>query len=134
MREEETKSRMHAKTMRKQMTKAELLLWIRLREANAHGSKFRRQHPVGPYIADFVHIRERLIIEIDGATHWTVDERAQDRRREDYLRGRGWNVIRFTNQAIYENVEGVVEMILHRLRPHSTDAAHRSTSPAGGRS
>jgi very-short-patch-repair endonuclease len=133
MREEEAKSRMHAKTMRKQMTKAELLLWIRLREANGHGFKFRRQHPIGPYIADFAHLRARLIIEIDGATHWTVDERAQDRRREDYLRGRGRNVIRFTNQAIYENVEGVVEVLLHRLRPHPTDVAHRSTSPASGR-
>src|SRR5262249_48590726 len=100
MREEERTSRSRARAMRKAMTKAEVVLWGRLREANQHGFKFRRQHPIGPYIADFVHVRGRLVIEIDGATHATVAERAHDHRRELFLRGRGWRIVRFTNDAI----------------------------------
>jgi very-short-patch-repair endonuclease len=115
------------------MTKAEVVLWSRLREANVHGFKFRRQHPIGPYIADFVHIRGRLVIEIDGATHWTVEELMHDRRREAFLREKGWKVLRFTNQDVFENVAGVTEQILRRACPHPDHASHGPTSPVNGR-
>jgi very-short-patch-repair endonuclease len=115
MRDDETKSRMHAKNMRRQMTRTELLLWLRLRDANSY--KFRRQHPIGPFIADFVHIRDRLVVEIDGDTHGTQSEMARDRRRDAYLRARGWTIERFTNSAIYENLDGAVEQILRSATP-----------------
>jgi very-short-patch-repair endonuclease len=100
------------------MTKAEFALWLRLREANAHGFKFRRQHPIGAYIADFAHIRGKLVVEVDGATHWTQDQLIHDRRRDDFLRKEGWTVLRVANQTIFENIDGVVEQILRRLTPH----------------
>lgn len=114
MREDQTQSRRRAREFRKQMTKPEVILWSRLRQANVHGFKFRRQHPIGPYIADFAHVRGLLVVEIDGATHWTTEQRAHDRRREDFLRDRGWNVMRFANHLVYENIDGVVDQILHR--------------------
>ena len=117
MRDDETRSRAHAKSMRKQMTHAELLLWLRLRDANSHGYKFRRQHPIGPFIADFAHIGDRLVIEVDGDTHGTQSEMARDRGRDAYLRTRGWTVERFTNSEIYEFLDVVVEQILRRATP-----------------
>jgi very-short-patch-repair endonuclease len=118
MREHEHRSRPRAKSMRHEMTKAEVVLWTQLREANRHGYKFRRQHPIGSFIADFAHMRGRLVIEVDGETHGTDAERAYDRRRTAFLRAQGWNVVRFTNTDIYENVSGVVDAILARLSPH----------------
>ncbi len=119
--------------MRREMTKAEFMLWIRLREANRHGFKFRRQHPIGPYSADFAHIRGKLVIEVDGETHWTDDQLEHDRRREAYLGTRGWNVVRFRNIDVYENVDGIVEQLARRLGPHPAARRGRPTSPAGGR-
>jgi very-short-patch-repair endonuclease len=115
MRETETRSRQRAKTLRKAMTKAEVVLWTRLRELNTRGYKFRRQHPIGPYIADFAHLRGRLVIEIDGATHWTAARAAHDRRRDMFMRAEGWDVVRFADRAIYEDVFGVVDDITRRL-------------------
>jgi len=133
MRETEQRSHPRAKAMRREMTRAELVLWTALRDANGHGYKFRRQHPIGNFIADFVHVRGRLVIEVDGDTHGTEAERTYDARRTAMLRAQGWDVLRFTNTAIYENVSGVVDGILARLPPHPNVAPRRSTSPAGGR-
>jgi very-short-patch-repair endonuclease len=119
-----------ARAMRHTMTKAELILWTRLREANRHGYKFRRQHAIHPYIADFAHIRGQVVIEIDGATHGTEEERSYDARRTAFLEARGWTVIRFSNTDVYENVSGVVEVLTTRLGPHPNAASRRSTSPA----
>jgi very-short-patch-repair endonuclease len=115
MRDTESKSRTHAKRLRKEMTKAEIILWGKLRQLNLRGFKFRRQHPIGPYIADFVHIRGRLVIEIDGATHWTAERAAHDRRRDAFLDAEGWNVLRIADKAVYEDLSGVVDDIIRRL-------------------
>ncbi|MEJ0028715.1 MAG: DUF559 domain-containing protein [Rhizomicrobium sp.] len=133
MRDTERTSRPRAKSLRRDMTRAETLLWNTLREANLHGFKFRRQHPIGSYIADFAHIRGQLVIEIDGATHGTDDEIAYDRRRTAFLESQGWTVLRFSNTDVYENVSGIVEVLTARLGPHPNVAPRRSTSPAGGR-
>jgi very-short-patch-repair endonuclease len=133
MRDTERTSRPRAKAMRREMTKAELVLWNHLREANRHGFKFRRQHPIGSYIADFAHIRGQLVIEIDGATHGTADELDHDCRRTAFLQSQGWAVLRFSNTDIFENVSGVVEVLVARLSPHPNVAPRRSTSPASGR-
>ena len=130
MRGDERRSRSYAKSMRREMTKAEMALWSALREANRHGFKFRRQHVIGDYIADFAHIRGMLVIEIDGETHGTDEEREYDARRTAWLKARGWAVVRFTNDDIYENCSGVVEILTARLGPHPKFAAQISTSPA----
>ena len=115
MRDDESKSRPRAKTLRQEMNKAELILWGKLRELNTRGFKFRRQHPIGPYIADFVHIKGQLVIEIDGATHWSAERAAHDRRRDAFLRTEGWIVLRFADKAVYDDVSIVLIEIVHRL-------------------
>ncbi len=133
MREDERKSRPRARAMRHRMTKAEFALWIRLREANRHGFKFRRQHPIGPYAADFAHVRGRLVIEIDGETHGTEKEIEHDRRRDAFMKARGWDIVRFRNIDVYENIDGIVEQLARRLGPHPAARNGRPTSPASGR-
>ena len=115
MRESEAKSRPLARQMRKDMPKAEVVLWKSLRHLNTQGYKFRRQHPIGPYIADFVHIRGKLVIEVDGNSHGTDERIAHDRRRDAYMRSLGWRVARFSNGAVCEHGSGVVDEIVRLL-------------------
>jgi very-short-patch-repair endonuclease len=113
------------------MTEAEVMLWSRLRLKEKHGAHFRRQHPVGPYVADFACLAARLIVEVDGATHSSDHEIAYDRERDGYMTQRGWRVIRVTNEDVYRRLEDVCEMILSHTPPPSGDArASPSTSPA----
>jgi very-short-patch-repair endonuclease len=109
MRESEKKSRQFAKQLRAKLTNAETILWSRLRRHPAH--KFRRQHPIGPYIADFACIAVRLIIEVDGDTHATEEARRYDRRREAYLKRRGWRVLRVANCSVYKELTAVLDLI-----------------------
>jgi very-short-patch-repair endonuclease len=102
---------------RQSMTKAELLLWMQLRRRALNGARFRRQHPVGPYIADFACPGARLIVEVDGATHWTPEQLAHDARRTRYLKQQGWTVIRVNNTDVYENMDGVWRTIAAQLAP-----------------
>ncbi|MEJ0060178.1 MAG: DUF559 domain-containing protein [Terricaulis sp.] len=67
------------------MTEAEIVLWTFLRGRRLDGFKFRRQHPIGSYIADFACVSEKLIVEVDGATHWTEEQVAYDQRRTEVL-------------------------------------------------
>jgi very-short-patch-repair endonuclease len=97
------------------MTKAEVLLWLRLRGDGIAGYGFRRQHPIGPYIADFACIAARLVVEVDGATHSTDSERARDERRDRYLASLEWRVLRVPNLEIYTNLIGVIETIARAL-------------------
>jgi very-short-patch-repair endonuclease len=114
------------------MTDAEVMLWSRLRLKLQHRAHFRRQHPVGPYIADFACVSAKLIVEVDGATHSSDSEIAYDRKRDAYMTQRGWRVIRISNNDVYKNLDNVCEMILsysHPLRPAMRNASP-STSPA----
>ena len=74
-----------ARAMRKMPTSAESKLWSRIRRGQIEGFKFRRQHPVGPYIVDFACIAARLAVEVDGATHGSETERSNDARRTQWL-------------------------------------------------
>ena len=107
-----------ARELRKRLTDAETILWSRLR--GLPGTRFRRQHPVGPFIADFACTRARLIVEIDGATHGTETERCYDAHRDSFLRSRGWRVVRIPNMDVYEHSDDVVSMIcdLADMRMH----------------
>jgi len=109
------------------MTKAEVILWVNIRKRALNGARFRRQHPVGPFIADFACPASKLIVEVDGATHWTPEELAYDARRTKYLEERGWTVLRVNNSDVYENMDGVWRAIVARLAPPPRDAQHLPT-------
>jgi very-short-patch-repair endonuclease len=111
MREREAKSRVHAKTLRRTLTKAEAVLWSRLKARNLNGHHFRRQHPIGPFIADFACVEAKLILEVDGATHMSADDQVRDLRRTAFLESEGWLVMRVWNNQVYENRDGVLRAI-----------------------
>lgn len=105
------KTRKRAKAMRWPMTRAETILWTRLQRNQLMGLHFRKQHPVGPYVADFACVTARLLIEVDGETHWREFERARDARRTVFLEADGWTILRVWNAEVYENEQGVVETV-----------------------
>jgi very-short-patch-repair endonuclease len=104
-----------ARELRADETAAEAKLWAKLRGRRLNGFKFARQEPVGPCFADFCCRAEKLVIEVDGATHSTEAELARDVRRTASLNEAGYRVARFSNAEIFENIEGVLETILARL-------------------
>ena len=79
-----------------------------------------RQEPIGPYFADFCCREEKLVIEIDGATHSTEAELARDSSREAFLVSRGYRVLRFRNAEVYEEMDGVMETVLAALEERTT--------------
>lgn len=101
-----------ARDMRKAITDAEHRLWSVLRGRRLDGCKFRRQHPIGWFIVDFACVERRLIIEVDGAQH---AENPADERRTRWLESQGWRVIRFWNDEVIENLDGVAERIMRAL-------------------
>lgn len=104
--------------LRKNQTDAEALLWACLRRKQFGGFKFRRQHPIRRYVADFCCIEEKLIIELDGEVHNDADRHDYDRRRDNELRSRGFRVMRFRNEAVLEQTENVLRKILSALTPN----------------
>ena len=100
-----------AQQLRTALTNAERKLWSRLRQRQL-GYAFRRQHPIPPYTVDFACIARRLVIEADGGQH---AESKSDMRRDRFLRRRGWTVLRFWNNDILQNLDGVLEIIVTRL-------------------
>jgi very-short-patch-repair endonuclease len=98
------------------MTKAEIILWTVLK-GRALGWKFRRQHPIGPYIADFACLEAGLVVEVDGATHASDAQTEKDVRRTYFLKAQGFSVLRVTNLDIYEDLDGVVRGICAALTP-----------------
>ncbi len=133
LRPKEVKSRALAKNLRRSMTHAEVLLWQCLRRDAVEGMRFRRQHPIGPYIADFACLPVKLVVEVDGATHGSDAQVAHDRRRSAYLARLGWRVVRFSNWAVYDDMASVIEAIwLEVKKAPSTTASRRSPTPARG--
>ncbi|MDP3878868.1 MAG: endonuclease domain-containing protein [Dehalococcoidales bacterium] len=97
-----------ARGLRREQTEAERLLWSRLRNKQLCQVKFRRQQPIGSYIVDFVSFDTMLIIEIDGGQHDEQSNRAKDELRTGYLEDRGYKVIRFWNNDVLRNLDGVL--------------------------
>ena len=93
------------------MTRAETLLWRYLKANRVDGVGFRRQTPIGNYIADFVCFASKLIIELDGESHEFEERQRADERRDAFFAGAGFQVLRFTNDQVMTNLEGVVETI-----------------------
>jgi very-short-patch-repair endonuclease len=107
-----------ARYLRSSMTDAEQALWRRLRKRQLAGCRFRRQHPIGPFIVDFACIEKKLAIEVDGGQH---SECEADVHRDELLRARGFTILRFWNNEVLENIEGVCDVILRHLtdtHPH----------------
>jgi very-short-patch-repair endonuclease len=98
-----------AKSLRKRQTEAETLLWRHLRGKQTNGLKFRRQEPIGQYIVDFVCFERKLIIELDGGQHALQQD--QDQKRESWFREQGFRTLRFWNNEVLGNIEGVLEVI-----------------------
>jgi very-short-patch-repair endonuclease len=100
-----------ARKLRNNLTEAEKKLWYYLRNKNL-GEKFRRQQPIGPYFPDFVCLKKLLIIELDGGQHYAS---ADDKIRDDYFKKEGFTVLRFWNNEVLENIEGVLIKIKEQL-------------------
>ena len=114
--------RSRARAMRGAPTDSELRPWRLLRDRRLSGFKFRRQVPVGPYIVDFLCVGAKLIVEADGSQH---AESFRDNIRDAYLANQGWKVLRFWNNEVLQNREGVLETILaHASRPSSGPSGH----------
>jgi len=104
-----------ARRLRKNPTDAETHLWSRLRRKQLDGHRFRRQVPLGPYVADFVCFEARLIVEADGGQH---AERAADKTRTAWLGAQGFKVLRLWNNDVLGNTDGVVAAIRSALARH----------------
>ena len=108
-----------ARQLRKQQTDAEKVVWYAIRNRSIAGSKFRRQHAIGPYIVDFVCMELGLIVEIDGGQH--NDRQDYDAKRTSFLESKGYHVIRFWNDEVLKDRERVLAEIYRQLelRKHS---------------
>jgi very-short-patch-repair endonuclease len=101
--EASVRTEIYSKVLRRNQTKAELVVWKLLRNRNIHNLKFRRQHPIGPFIADFYCHELRLVIEVDGGIHSDSEVRIADQRRERYLGGLGLKIVRISNEDVFRN-------------------------------
>jgi very-short-patch-repair endonuclease len=106
------KTKHRAIELRKELTPAERKLWARIRDDQL-GTKFRRQHAIGTYIPDFVCIKKKLIIELDGSQH--LEQEEYDEERTKYLESLGYKVVRFWNDDVMNDIEGVILAIMHAL-------------------
>ena len=104
----------YARDLRQSQTDAEKKLWWRLRDRRLTEFKFRRQHPIGPFVADFCCTEAKLVIELDGCQH-TV-QRSSDAARTEFLEAQGYRVLRFWNNEILTNTDGVVQRVALALR------------------
>ena len=103
-----------ARALRRQATVAEKKLWHHLRRYSTQ-YKFRRQHPIGPFIVDFYAPDLKLVLEIDGDSHAGHEAEEYDARRTAFLRNQGCSVVRFTNRDVLNSIEGVMAAIHERL-------------------
>jgi very-short-patch-repair endonuclease len=103
----------NARSLRREMTDAERMLWQSLRGKQLDNCRFRRQHSIGKYIIDFACIEKKLAVELDGGQH--QEQIAYDDRRTAYLNSQGWRVLRFWNNDVMSNVDGVLSSIVATL-------------------
>jgi very-short-patch-repair endonuclease len=108
--------RARARKLRSSQTSAEFRLWQALRNRKMAEWKFRRQHPIDRFVVDFVTLDGKLVVEIDGVTHATPAALRRDRERTRILESLGFLVVRVSNTDVYDNIDGVLEMIDRTLR------------------
>jgi very-short-patch-repair endonuclease len=120
----------YAKELRRNQTDCERNLWLLLRDRRFSDLKFRRQQTIGPYIVDFVCLKQRLIVELDGGQH--ADQAAYDKLRDAYLTAQGFRVLRFWNNEVLENIDGVAQAVLAAIET-SIQTPHPNPLPQGER-
>lgn len=119
-----------ARTLRRNQTDLERRLWYILRGRRFHAYKFRRQQPIGPYIADFVCFERKLIIELDGSQHAKPENVAADGARTAFLERQGFRVLRFWNLDFLKNRDGVLWSIDLALERNLSPAPNPSSGSA----
>ena len=103
----------HARELRKTLTPAETKLWAYLRAGKLSSVKFRRQHAIGNYVPDFCSIKHRLIIELDGSQH--LEQEEYDTERTAFFESKGYRVLRFWNNDVMNDMDGVLKVIFRAL-------------------
>jgi very-short-patch-repair endonuclease len=123
-----------ARRLRDSRGATEGLLWWKLRELNARGYHFRRQVPMRGYFLDFAEHSGRVAIELDGGQHGFRENIAHDAKRDEVIAAEGYSVLRFWNNEVRENLDGMIETILREIakRRPPPEALRASTSPRGG--
>jgi very-short-patch-repair endonuclease len=115
MRGPDTSAVKQQRRLRRNSTDAEMRIWLALRDRRLGGFKFVRQETIGPYVADFACRGRKLIVELDGGQH---SENNRDRARDAFLAAEGYKVLRFWNNDVMTNRDGVLEVILAELESH----------------
>ncbi|MFZ0613064.1 MAG: DUF559 domain-containing protein [Desulfobacterales bacterium] len=118
----------YAKTLRKNSTQADTLLWRRLMAGQLEGIKFRRQQPIGDFIVDSVSFEKRIIIELDGGQHAIA--KCKDTARDRWFVDEGFTVLRFWNSDVFENLDGVLEAIRKKCLSRTSPSPDPSPSPS----
>ncbi|MDX2006338.1 MAG: endonuclease domain-containing protein [Meiothermus sp.] len=118
-----------AKQLRKNLTPAERKLWFDF--LRIHSQRWLKQRPIGPYIADFYCASAKLVVELDGDSHFTPEGRAYDLERTAYLEGLGLHVLRFTNLEVLHNLEGVGQAIEQEVRQRTAFLASSEAGSTG---
>lgn len=119
-----------ARSLRQRMTNAERKVWHLLRDRRFAAAKFRRQVPLGPYVADFLSYDTRIVVEVDGGQHAGS---ASDQVRDDWFRGQGFEVVRFWNSDVLTNLEGVftrLAMVVEERTPHPSRRRSGGETPS----
>lgn len=109
-------TRTRAKILRRELTRAEQAMWSMLRDLRPYGGRFRRETPIGPYIADFAWLSASLIVEVDGDSHETVAGKAHDQARDAFLAKHGFMVLRFDNGQVIDGPDYVFLEIVRHVR------------------
>jgi very-short-patch-repair endonuclease len=126
--------RRYARRLRRDQTDAERKLWSRLRDRRLSGVRFRRQHPIGPFIVDFCSIEANLVIELDGGQH--ALQARSDAARTEFLRRQGYRVLRFWDNEALANIDAVLQRIVEALGhplPSVEKPISRPSPPQGER-
>ncbi|CDZ69425.1 Hypothetical protein NGAL_HAMBI2610_10240 [Neorhizobium galegae bv. orientalis] len=110
-------TRTRAKTLRRELTKAESAMWEMLRDFRPYGARFRRETPIGPDIADFAWLAARIVVEVDGDSHETDHGRRHDIQRDAFLRDHGFAVLRFDNDQVLDGPDYVFTTIEKHVTP-----------------
>ena len=130
-----SKTHTRAKAMRREMTPPEVILWVRLRARQPGGPRIRRQHPIGPYIADFYCSEARLVIEIDGWGHNMGLQGERDEGRDGWLAAQGLAILRYPADDVLRDPTGVADGIwdtcLELMKRRAAKSAPSVTSPIG---
>ncbi|SFB51674.1 Very-short-patch-repair endonuclease [Rhizobium sp. NFR07] len=111
------RTRTRAKRLRRELTKAETAMWSMLRDLRPLGARFRRETPIGPYIADFAWLSARIVVEVDGDSHETDHGRKHDQRRDTFMRSQGFTILRFDNLQVLDGPDYVFITIEQHVSP-----------------